>query len=198
SAFEIQYPILTLSIPPIHAHNPTIAVGEQLDSLVMRFVPPLNGVLVSHGQSYFLVDEERTGSRARGSALIDGDGAFATSKVAVECCVWRPRVGMKLRGAISLEAPSHVSVLVHETFNASIPSSHMGKEWHWVHRSEHDEEEVDGSGGVAGYWERKETGERLGSHVEFVVIGLTILANVGGGGGHTLALCGSLLDRPFS
>lgn len=108
SAFELQYPILTLSIPPVHASQPMVALVELFDSLVMRFVPPLNGILISHGTAYFMVDEDEAGKNAQGalvdhqwmgagpSALIGADAAFATSKVAVECCVWRPKVGMKV------------------------------------------------------------------------------------------------------
>lgn len=108
SAFELQYPILTLSIPPVHASQPMVALVELFDSLVMRFVPPLNGILISHGTAYFIVDEAEAEKNAQGaqvdhqwtgvgpSSLIGADAAFATSRVAVECCVWRPKVGMKV------------------------------------------------------------------------------------------------------
>jgi hypothetical protein len=85
-----------------------VALVELFDSLVMHFVPPLNGILISHGTAYFMVDEDEAGKNAQGalvdhqwtgagpSAHIGADAAFATSKVAVECCVWRPKVGMKV------------------------------------------------------------------------------------------------------
>lgn len=105
SAFELQYPIVTLSIPPVHASQPMTALVETFDSLVMRFVPPLNGVLVSHGSAFFLdqspgAKEARaapaSGNAPPASALIDADGAWAKNSVAVECCVWRPKIGMKI------------------------------------------------------------------------------------------------------
>lgn len=98
SAFEIQYPIITISIAPIHASQPTMAIAETFDSLVMRYVPPLNGVLVSHGEAYFLVKGgvSRDEKDVPPSAIIDSDGAFASVRAAVECCIWRPKIGMKI------------------------------------------------------------------------------------------------------
>lgn len=89
---------MTVAISPVHSQQPSLAVAELFDSLVMRFLPPLNGVLVSHGQTFFLVDGaiEMDESKLPPSALIEADGAFGKAKVAVECCVWRPKVGMKL------------------------------------------------------------------------------------------------------
>ncbi|CAO1615139.1 unnamed protein product [Jaminaea pallidilutea] len=221
SAFESQYPVTTISIPPIHSSDPKLAVTELFDSLIMRFVPPLNGVLVSHGQIFFLTPDGRNVAESASvhpgpSALIDGDGAFAKVKVAVECCVWRPRIGAKIEGTITLSTPSHVSLLINSTFNASIPSSHL-TDFEFV--EEEDETGMDedtavkaedekaeessvlaiaggqGNSGSGGYWRSKKSKQRLGGAsngwIEFAVIGLTIA-------GHTLSVSGSLLARPFS
>ncbi|CAO1634710.1 unnamed protein product [Sympodiomycopsis kandeliae] len=207
SAFEIQYPVITLSIPPIHASQPTVALSEIFDSLVMRFIPPLNGVLVSHGESYFLVDGKvsKDEKDVPPSAIIDSDGAFASVRAGVECCVWRPRIGQKIQGRITLSTPSHVSLLIHSTFNASIPSNHM-EDYEYVEGhsgnaasnedEEGDEEMLDGNDqDDDGYWRHKKTKERLGGStdglVTFIVIGLTISSP-------SLSLTGSLLSKPFS
>lgn len=163
----------------------------------MRFVPPLNGVLVSHGQIYFLTE---AGSQSA-SAIIDADSAFAKARVAVECCVWRPKIGAKLQGHITLQTPSHVSLLVHSTFNASIPKSHLEERYEYVEGAGHSgEEAVEEEQGAedldnGGHWRHKETGQPLGAstggRIDFIVVSLTI-------SGHSLSLGGSLLSRPFS
>ncbi|GAA5835445.1 hypothetical protein JCM11251_005236 [Rhodosporidiobolus azoricus] len=56
--------------------------------------------------------------------MVEGSG-FTLAMVEWEGVGWRPRVGMKLVGTPTLSTPSHVSLLLHNLFNASIPSSHI-------------------------------------------------------------------------
>ncbi|SCZ92289.1 BZ3500_MvSof-1268-A1-R1_Chr5-2g07763 [Microbotryum saponariae] len=43
---------------------------------------------------------------------------------------WRPRVGQKIVGSPTLSTPSHVSLLLHNLFNATLPASHIpSDEW---------------------------------------------------------------------
>lgn len=194
SAFELQYPIFTVSIPPIHCSNPVAAVAELLDSLIMRFVPPLNGVLVSHGQIYFLTE----GHDQSVSAIVEADSAFAKAQVAVECCVWRPRIGLKMQGTVTLSTPSHVSLLVHSTFNASISKSHLKENYEYVEGDASDGASGSSVGAKAdrgGYWRQKRSRQQLGTatggRVDFIVVSLTV-------SGHSLSIGGSLMPRPFS
>lgn len=56
--------------------------------------------------------------------MIDGSG-FALADVEWKGLGWRPQVGMKLVGTPTLSTSSHISLLLHNLFNASIPSSHI-------------------------------------------------------------------------
>ncbi|CEQ39272.1 SPOSA6832_00772 [Sporobolomyces salmonicolor] len=56
--------------------------------------------------------------------MIDGSG-FTLADVEWEGLGWRPRVGMRLVGTPTLSTPSHISLLLHNLFNASIPASHI-------------------------------------------------------------------------
>ncbi|BGP22443.1 hypothetical protein JCM10295v2_001322 [Rhodotorula toruloides] len=69
-------------------------------------------------------DEEQQVVRLQTLPMIDGSG-FILANVGWEGVGWRPRVGMKLVGTLTLATPSHVSLLLHNLFNASIPSSHI-------------------------------------------------------------------------
>lgn len=140
----------------------------------------MSGVFLSHDGINFL----------RPCAQIDSDGAYATSPAQVSCLVWAPEIGMRLEGQIQLSTPSHMSLLVHGIFNASITSAHLpsnfdpsrsGKDtvyqWHEFENGEEDvkmedtkesEDDIDESLAddvvekSTGYWVNKETNERLG------------------------------------
>ncbi|PWN38678.1 hypothetical protein IE81DRAFT_295976 [Ceraceosorus guamensis] len=116
SAFRVIYASFNLAIPPSLLHDPMTALLEIWDSLLIRrYIPQLSGVLIAHDEHMFL----------RSSAAIDGDGAFATVPAAIKALVWAPHVGQRLEGKLTLSTSSHVSLLVHGTFNASISSMHL-------------------------------------------------------------------------
>lgn len=63
--------------------------------------------------------------------MVDGSG-FTLANVEWEGVGWRPRIGMKLVGTLTLASASHVSLLLHNLFNASIPVSHIPTDsWEW-------------------------------------------------------------------
>ena len=174
------------AIPPAWTMDPLSSVLEQLDTLVMRYIPQLEGVLVTHSNAKFL--------RALGD--IDGDAAFAAAPVSFTALVWRPEIGMALQGTMSLSLPSHVSLLLYDTFNAAISAAHLpASEWEFVHYSDagesHRRSLTDRS---IGFWRHKVTRERLGGddgRLTFSVISMTVAHQM-------LSLHGSLLDDPFS
>ncbi|KAJ8296271.1 hypothetical protein OF846_000667 [Rhodotorula toruloides] len=69
-------------------------------------------------------DEEQEVVRLKTLPMVDGSG-FTLANVEWEGVGWRPRVGMIVVGTLTLATPSHVSLLLHNLFNASIPSSHI-------------------------------------------------------------------------
>lgn len=104
--------------------------------MVISYIPKLEGVLLSH--SNLVVPS--------GKALIQNDCPFAIVDVVFDAVVWAPQVGQILgtpdlvslldvpltctRGAVSvgthsLSSPSHLSLLIHKTFNASISLPHI-------------------------------------------------------------------------
>ncbi|SAM78455.1 related to Rpa43-43 kD subunit of DNA-directed RNA polymerase I [Ustilago bromivora] len=184
SAFETLYPIIDLPIPPVFSTDPYSAFSDLMDTLVMRYIPPLSGVLITHSPTRFLQD----------TALFSADSAFATASLGFECIVWRPKIGQMLEGTIALSSPSHVSLLLYGLFNASIPASHLPEdEWEFLLNGEQGGIDAAQDRGM-GYWRNKLDGSRLGASdgkLKFTVISLTI-AN------HMLSLHGSLLKHPFS
>ncbi|KAF9227244.1 hypothetical protein BS17DRAFT_806452 [Gyrodon lividus] len=218
--FRVINASLVLSIPPVFASDLRVGVEEMLDSMVMRYIPTLQGVLLAHSNLRFLTQ----------TASIRGDCPFAVCNVGFDATVWSPCVSMKLVGKINLCSPDHVSLLVHRTFNVSIPRHHIPQD-QWVFEygaAENDPEfgegrgwdegkyqgEMDGEGDVEmkgvsgdegknsgetrepesnGRWVHHLTGGQLGDpdgYLEFTVIGLTVANEM-------LSLQGSIQPDPF-
>lgn len=93
-------------------------------------------------------------------------------------------------GKVNLCSPDHVSLLIHRTFNASIPRHHITTDdWHFEYgpaendpefgpeaQDNEDSEEKSEQEGQesAGKWVNRHTGEKLGGeqgYLEFTVIG---------------------------
>ncbi|EGO00060.1 hypothetical protein SERLA73DRAFT_34696, partial [Serpula lacrymans var. lacrymans S7.3] len=200
SEFHVVKASLSVSIPPVFATNQRAGVEEMLDSMIMRYIPAFQGVVLAHSNLHFL----------NSSATIIADCPFSVCAVGFDATVWSPRVSMKLAGKVNLCSPDHVSLLVHRTFNVSIPRNHIPTD-HWEFEygpAENDPEfgagvtpeedgedgEKDGNEDGNGRWIHKITGEKLGGpegYLEFTVIGLTVANEM-------LSLQGSIQPDPFS
>lgn len=173
-------------VPPVWSSDATASILEQLDSLVMRYIPQLEGVLLTHSNVRCL------------STMGDivGDSAFAVVPATFSGLVWRPEIGMKLQGTITLSSPSHVSLLLHDTFNAAISAQHLpSAKYEFVHYDDDaGAQRTDANERSVGFWRHKKSGARLGGEtltLSFTVISITV-AN------HMISLHGSLLKDPFS
>ncbi|EIN11629.1 hypothetical protein PUNSTDRAFT_23075, partial [Punctularia strigosozonata HHB-11173 SS5] len=204
SEFVVVRSSLRVSIPPVFAANPRAGVKEMLDSMLMRYVPALDGVVLAHSNLAFRTP----------TARIVNDCPCAVCDVEFDATVWSPQVGMKLSARINLSSPDHIALLVHRTFNVSIPRHHIPTDsWEFEYGpAENDpeygaeagvqaEEEVGAEGEAgeekvaeAGRWIHSTTGDRLGGKdgiLEFTVIGLTVANQM-------LSLIGSIQPDPFS
>ncbi|KZT57741.1 hypothetical protein CALCODRAFT_412488, partial [Calocera cornea HHB12733] len=175
---------MTVSIPPMFANNPRRGVEEMLDSLVMKYSPTLEGVLLAHSELQFLSS----------TALLIADSPFSTARISYSALVWRPRIGMRLRGTVSLCGPDHVGLIMERTWNCSIPRWGIDENvWEFVpgvrEWGQEGEEGVDN-----GWWKTRMSGDPLGAEkksVDFTVVGMTIANQM-------LSLTGSLLTDPLN
>lgn len=135
--FALVATSLVVSIPPVFASRPRDGVEELLDSMLMRYIPALRGVVLSHSNLTFL----------ESNAQIKADCPFAVCRVAFNAMVWSPRIGMKLAGKINLCSPDHVSLLIHRTFNTSIPRHHIPiDDWEFEYGPAANDPEFGGGG----------------------------------------------------
>lgn len=138
-------------------------------------------------------------------ATVIADCPFSVCRVAFDATVWRPHIGMKLGlppapwtlcthlipfilllvGKVNLCSPDHIALLVHRTFNVSIPRHHIPEDsWEFEYgaaendpefgttaEDDGDEEKPEEEG---GRWVHSITREKLGGpdgFLEFTVIG---------------------------
>ncbi|KAF8622343.1 hypothetical protein AX15_007076 [Amanita polypyramis BW_CC] len=164
---------LALPIPPVFANDPRAGVEEMLDSMVMRYIQVLRGVLVSHSNTTFLTKP----------APLLADCPYSVCKVSFDATVWSPQIGMRLVGKINLCSPDHIALLLHRTFNVSIPRHHIPVDsWQFEHGPadndpeyeshipDSDENDVEGR----GRWRHKTTGDALGGsdgYLKFTIVG---------------------------
>ncbi|KAJ3868532.1 hypothetical protein EV359DRAFT_32030 [Lentinula novae-zelandiae] len=199
TAFQVVQSSLVVSLSPVFASNPRTGVEEMLDSMIMRYIPALDGVVLSHSNLTFKED----------TAAIQADSPFLICNIIFDATVWRPLVGMQLVGKISLCSPDHISLLVHKTFNVSIPRHHIPtQEWEFEYGAAENDPEFGAGAGVEGMrtgselddgegngrWIHKVTASSIGGedgYLEFTVIGLTVANEM-------LSLMGSLHRDPFS
>ncbi|KAG8863451.1 hypothetical protein FRB96_008191 [Tulasnella sp. 330] len=106
SEFAVVRASVLLSIPPVFSSDPSAGVEEMLDSM---------GIVLSHSNHQFLSS----------SAAIQNDSPYTLCRVAFDATVWSPKIGMTLVGRVNLFSPDHISLLIHRTFNISIPRSHI-------------------------------------------------------------------------
>ncbi|PFH46384.1 hypothetical protein AMATHDRAFT_155258 [Amanita thiersii Skay4041] len=177
---------LVVSITPAFTSDARAGVEEVLDSMVMKYNPTFQGVVVSHSNISFLCK----------TAFVQVECPYLVCKVSFDIVVWSPQVGVKLVGKINAWSPDHVSLLIHETFNASIPRRHIpNNTWYFKYgtlRNDTHRGYIGSNIEEEGMWVHRATGDRLGDegYLEFTVIGL-IVAN------EMLSLLGSLQPDPF-
>ncbi|EIW83174.1 hypothetical protein CONPUDRAFT_121639 [Coniophora puteana RWD-64-598 SS2] len=205
--FSVVQASLIVSIAPVFASNLQGGAEEMLDSMIMRYIPALQGVVLAHHNLKFL---SRT-------ATIKADCPFTVCPICFDATVWRPRVGMKLVGKVNLCSPDHISLLVHRTFNVSIPRHHIPTDsWEFeygpaendpefgvniddadtlkVSVSQRGENAKENEEEGSGRWSHKITGTKLGGDdgfLKFTVVGLTVANEM-------LSLQGSIQTDPFS
>ncbi|KAI9439378.1 hypothetical protein BJY52DRAFT_1206963 [Lactarius psammicola] len=204
SEFRSVRASVVLAVPPIFANRLRDGVEEMLDTMTMRHEHTLNGVVLAYSDVHFLDHVAR----------LQGDSPFAVCHVGFEALVWSPQRGMSLYGRVTLSSPDHVSLLVHRTFNVSIPRHYIPTDqWEFEYGSAENDPEFGGAedgmdvdftadlhgddvqaADQRGRWVHKVTGDRLGGKdrwLQFTVVGFTVANQM-------LSLIGSLQPDPFS
>ncbi|KAK6202522.1 DNA-dependent RNA polymerase I subunit A43 [Scheffersomyces amazonensis] len=126
---------LYVSLAPIHLNDPINGIKAQhLDPLVMTYFPKAKGVVLAYSNIKLSSDNVSQDSHDKtiSVAKIEGSSPFTFLWITVDFLVWRPQVGDVVEGYIYMQTASHLGLLIHDTFNASIKKYNIPSGWQFV------------------------------------------------------------------
>lgn len=199
-----------VSLAPVYTLNPIEGIKSQhLDPLIMTYFASAGGVVLAH-YNLRLYGQQPHSKEVRSPdktqepviAKIMYDSPFAFLWISVDLLVWKPVVGDVVEGWINLQSPSHIGLLIHDTFNATIKRDVIPAEWTFVPNQEdqngetgntpaEDEEgstvaqAIDQFPKSLGYWV-DENGKKIDGKLKFTVRHFNV-------SGRTVSVQGTLL-----
>ncbi|CCK70312.1 DNA-directed RNA polymerase I subunit RPA43 KNAG_0E00440 [Huiozyma naganishii CBS 8797] len=142
----VKIPIrLYVSLAPMYLETPLQGIMRQhLNPMVMKYNSKAGGVVMGYNNLEIL-DEAPEGEHADSVQLIKvtPDTPFSFTWCQVDLYVWQPQVGDILEGNIFIQSASHIGLLIHDSFNASIKKNNIPYEWVFVHNEENEHEDED-------------------------------------------------------
>lgn len=136
---------LYVSLAPSNISNPINGIKAQhLDPLVMSYFPKAKGVVLAYYNIKLSPENESVDQDNKRIKLakISPSSPFTFLWITVDLLVWRPQIGDILEGYCYMQTASHIGLLVHDTFNASIKKYNIPNSWNFV-PSQLDEFEYD-------------------------------------------------------
>lgn len=139
---------LYVSLAPSYVSKPMEGIKAQhLDNLIMAYYPPVNGVIIGYSNVKLsnednANDDDEDGEKNHVLATINAHTPFAFLWITVEFLVWKPLIGDIAEGYIYMQSPSHIGLLINDTFNASIKKFNIPSDWQFI-PSQVDETQYD-------------------------------------------------------
>lgn len=114
-----------LGLHPFHLTDLNAALREILTSTINSYDSKLKGIILSYKNPKLL---SRMGTVLYDTCYIHVD-------IEADFYVFRPSVGDTLKGIVNKKSQDHVGILVHKTFNATIPRPDNDDDWpgHSIH-----------------------------------------------------------------
>lgn len=164
---------LHVSLAPCFNRDPFRGVKVQhLDPMLMTYSSIARGVVIAYSDlrlSKENIDEDSNDQK--GLAKIANSSPFSFLWALVSLLIWKPQVGDVMEGYIYMQTPSHIGLLIHDTFNASIKKFNIPDDWNFVPNQEDEYlEDNDGHSKFKsfGYW-MDNTGARVEGRLRFTV-----------------------------
>lgn len=137
-----------LSLAPCHLDHPFQGIRQQhLDPLIMTYNPTAQGIIISY-DNLKLADQRKVQAAEEETdykylAKVSDENPFSFVWVYVDFVVWKPTIGDKLEGYTIMQSQSHIGLLIHDVFNASIKKFYIPQDWYFVANQADDENEED-------------------------------------------------------
>lgn len=137
---------LYVSLAPAYTHDPIEGIKSQhLDPLLMTYFPAAGGVVLAYYNLRLFgnpSDEASDLPQKPLAAKIMYDSPFAFLWVSVDFLVWKPQPKDKIDGWVNIQSPSHIGLLIHGTFNATIKRDLIPFDWNFIPNQSDEEDEL--------------------------------------------------------
>ncbi len=144
-----------VSIAPCFVNDPLSAIRQQhLDPMLMSYCPALRGVVISYFRLKIMDQsqmEDELSGRMIALGRVGNDTPFSFLWCTVDFLLWSPKIGDVVEGWCYMQSQSHIGLLIHDAFNATIKKFNIPAEWQFVPNEEdeyHDADAVE-DGGLA-------------------------------------------------
>ena len=139
SPFVQQTTSFYLALSPCaHAFALEGLLAEHISPLILTYVPPLKGILLSYENPR--MSEQPSGVRSKDAEPVMSQSLNEYGVTFVwltaEFTVFRPRKGTYLEGFVNVQNESMLGLVCHNFFNAMIERDKLPKDWKWVDDSD--------------------------------------------------------------
>lgn len=125
-----------LSLAPCHLEHPILGLRQQhLDPLIMTYNSTVGGIIISYNNIKLSQDNYNNNEKNdtfKYVAQVSYENPFSFLWVYVDFVVWKPQVGDNLEGYSIMQSQSHIGLLIHDVFNASIKKFYIPQDWYFV------------------------------------------------------------------
>lgn len=173
--FRVVRTSMYVSLAPSHITNPINGIKAQhLDPLVMSYFAKANGVVLAYSNITLNSEERSPDANDIILAPVSDSSPFCFMWVTVDLLLWYPQIGDILEGNVYMQTASHIGLLVHDTFNASIKLRSIPQDWQFVPSQADEFGEADEAKekptkfGSYGYW-TDASGSKIEGKVLFTV-----------------------------
>lgn len=163
---------LYVSLAPCHIKTPINGVKSQhLDPLLMNYFPKAEGIVIGYSDIAITDDQHNEFIDNNNTIIqvgkISPGSPFIFFWITVNLLVWKPQLGDILQGYIYMQTASHIGILVHDTFNASIKKYNIPSNWEFI-PNQIDEIENGDTVKNLGYW-HDEHGIKVEGKIKFTI-----------------------------
>ncbi|CCD25205.1 DNA-directed RNA polymerase I subunit RPA43 NDAI_0E03880 [Naumovozyma dairenensis CBS 421] len=135
----VRIPVsLYVSLAPMYMNNPLQGIMKQhLNPMVMKYNSTVGGVVLGY-ENLKICDMDPTNDETSDEKLIKltPDTPFGFTWCEVDLYAWQPHVGDIMEGYIFIQSASHIGLLLHDAFNASIKKNNIPEDWTFISNDE--------------------------------------------------------------
>ncbi|CEP64845.1 DNA-directed RNA polymerase I subunit RPA43 LALA0_S14e00584g [Lachancea lanzarotensis] len=172
----VRVPVsMYVSLAPTYMGEPNKGIKKQhLNPMIMKYSSDVGGVVLGY-QNLEIKDASPDDELSEHKLIkVSADTPFGFAWCSVDLYVWQPQVGNVIEGWVFIQSPSHIGLLIHDAFNASIKKTTIPPEWTFIHNEDINGSEEGGNDGDAeqprslGHWV-DENGQQLDGKLKFTV-----------------------------